>query len=274
MSQLSADQLDEASVRSELATTWLGRPYHYVADIDSTNDRLKEWAADPARATGTVLLAEFQSAGRGRLDRRWEAPPGGGLLFSALLRPGWPARQGVWLTMLAGLAVAAAIESVAGRPARLKWPNDVVLDHDGVWRKVCGMLLDSTLDAAGRLESAILGVGLNVNIPTEQLPVAPMPPISLQVAAGRPIARRPLLLALLDRLERGYDAADAGHSPWAEWNARLITTGQTVRVSAAGSAAVLEGLAEGTDEWGQLLVRDAAGRQHVVAAGDVTLRDR
>ena len=169
--------------------------------------------------------------------------------------------------------VVAAIESVAGRPARLKWPNDVVLDHDGAWRKVCGLLLDSTLDPAGRLESAILGVGLNVNIPAEQLPVAPMPPISLQVAAGRPIARRPLLLALLDRLEQGYDAADAGQSPWAEWNARLITIGQAVRVS-AGSSAALEGLAEGTDEWGQLLVRDAAGRQHVVAAGDVTLRDR
>lgn len=272
------DGLDEASVLGELATAWLGHPYHYVTSIDSTNDRLKTWAADPARTAGTVLLAEYQSAGRGRLDRRWEAPPGTALLFSTLLRPGWPARRGAWLTMLAGLAVAAAIEATTGRAARLKWPNDVVLDHDGAWRKVCGLLLDTTLDAAGRLESAIIGIGLNVNIPAADLPAAAAPPTSVQIACGRPMPRRPLLLALLDQLERRYDAADAGHSPWGEWNARLITIGQAVRVSAAGGAAAgglfIDGLAEGTDEWGQLLVRDVTGRLHQVAAGDVTLRGR
>lgn len=272
------DHLDEASVRAELATAWLGRPYHYVAAIDSTNDRLKAWAADPARPAGTVLLAEYQSAGRGRLDRRWEAPPGVALLFSLLLRPGWPARQGVWLTMLAGLAVVEAIEAVTGSPARLKWPNDVVIDHEGEWRKVCGLLLDSSLDVAGRLESAVIGIGLNVNVPAAALPPAPLPaatpPTSLQIACGRPVPRRPLLLTLLARLERRYEAAAAGRSPWAEWNDRLVTIGQRVRVSAAGGADALDGLAEGTDEWGQLLVRDAAGRRHAVAAGDVTLRGR
>ncbi len=274
MTALPDDELDEASVRAELATAWLGRAYHYATSIDSTNNLLKEWAGDPAHPAGTVLLADYQSAGRGRLERRWEAPPGAALLFSVMLRPGWPARQGAWLTMLAGLAVADAIERATGLTARLKWPNDVMLDHDGAWRKVGGLLLDATLDATGRLEWAILGVGLNVNVPAAALPAAATPPISLQIAGGRPIPRQPLLLALLEELERRYDAADAGRSPWAEWNARLMTIGRLVRVSAAGSSAALEGLAEGTDEWGQLLVRDAAGRQHAVAAGDVTLRGR
>src|SRR5690606_30211843 len=81
------DNLQEGAVRDQLTTIWLGRPYHYVESIDSTNDRLKVWASDPAYPSGAVLLTDFQSAGRGRLDRRWEAPPGSSLLFSVLLRP-------------------------------------------------------------------------------------------------------------------------------------------------------------------------------------------
>src|SRR5690606_23905475 len=100
------DALDELAVRAALKTAWLGRPYHYVTSIDSTNNRLRQWAADPAHPSGTVLLADFQSAGRGRMDRRWEAPPGTSLLFSVLLRPRLPAERGAWLVMAAGLAVA------------------------------------------------------------------------------------------------------------------------------------------------------------------------
>jgi BirA family biotin operon repressor/biotin-[acetyl-CoA-carboxylase] ligase len=273
------DELDEDSVGAELATAWLGRPYRYVARIDSTNDFLKGKIGDPAYPAGTVLLADYQSAGRGRLDRRWEAPPGTSLLFSVLLRPGWPARRGAWLTMLAGLAVAETIEAVVGLPAHLKWPNDVVIDADvligdGPWRKTCGLLLDVVLAPESRLESAIIGIGLNVNIPAESLPEAVTPATSLLVAAGRPIPRRPLLLALLERLERRYDEAAAALSPWAAWNERLITVGQMVRVTAAGGAEPIDGLAEGTDELGQLLLRDAGGQLHIIAAGDVTLRGR
>jgi BirA family biotin operon repressor/biotin-[acetyl-CoA-carboxylase] ligase len=266
------DDLNESVVRAALTTAWLGRPYLYRDTIDSTNDYLKTLAADPAYPAGTVLLADYQSAGRGRLDRRWEAPPGTSLLFSALFRPGWPAERGPWLTMLAGLAAAEAIEAVAGLPARLKWPNDVVIDHDGGWRKAAGLLLDTALDGDGRLDSAILGIGLNVNTPPAALPEAPTPATSLFAARGRPVARLPLLVALLERLEQRYDAADAGYSPRAEWAERLITLGRPVAVTAAGSYQALNGTAEGVNEWGQLLVRDEAGRLHALAAGDVTLR--
>jgi len=276
---MNPDDLTATAVEADLRTAWLGRAYDYVAQIESTNDQLKAWAADAAHPAGTVLLAEYQTAGRGRLDRHWEAPPGAALLFSVLLRPGWPAERGAWLTMLAGLAAAEAIEAVAGLPAALKWPNDVVLRQGDGWGKVGGILLDAALDGDGRLAQAVIGIGLNVNVPAEALPdtaalPGALPAASLLVAAGRPTPRRALLVALLERLEAYCAAADAGLSPHAPWNARLITLGRPVRVSAAGSAEPLEGVAEATDEWGCLLVRDAAGTLHAVAAGDVTLRAR
>lgn len=264
-------ELNPAAVGATLTTAWLGRAYRYAAELDSTNDQMKRWAAEGA-PQGAVLLADYQSAGRGRLDRRWDAPQSTSLLLSVLLRPaGWPAERGAWLTMLTGLAVAEAIEAMAGLPARLKWPNDVLIEHDGQWRKVCGLLLDATLDGE-RLATAIVGIGLNVNVPAGDLAAFATPATSLLAAGRRPVARRPLLAALLARLEHAYDAADAGQSPAAAWSARLQTLGQAVTVTAAGSAAPLVGVAEGVDEYGRLLVRDAAGQLHTVAAGDVTLR--
>lgn len=271
---MSDDELKEDVVRAALTTLRFGRPYIYLASTDSTNNRLKELAADPFYPAGTVLLADFQSAGRGRLDRRWEAPPGTSLLFSVLLRPLWPARQGTWLTMLAGLAVAETIESATGATTRLKWPNDVVINQDGEWRKVCGLLLDVTLDAGSRVESAIVGIGLNVNVPAIGLPQTTTPATSLLIAGGRTVERRPLLISLLERMERHYNAALDGHNPTRLWAERLITLGRPVEVTAAGATEPLRGMAEGTDEWGQLLVRDTAGRLHTITAGDVTLRER
>lgn len=267
-------ELGEAAVAAALTTTWLGRAYRYVAATDSTNEQMKRWAAGGA-PHGAVLLANYQSAGRGRLDRRWDAPPGTALLLSALLRPvGWQAKRGAWLTMLAGLAAAEAVEAVTGLPARLKWPNDVLLGEGDTWRKAGGLLLDATLDGGGQLETAVLGIGLNVNIPAGALPPTATPATSLLVALGRPVSRPALLAALLARLEAHYATADAGQSPVGAWAARLATLGQAVEVTAAGKAAPLAGTAEGVDEWGRLLVRDAAGRLHAISAGDVTLRGR
>ena len=266
-------EMNQAIVGATLTTQWLGRAYRYAAELDSTNERMKQWAAEGA-PHGAVLLADYQSAGRGRLDRRWDAPPGTSLLLSVLLWPaGWPAERGAWLTMLAGLAAAEAIEAVAGVPARLKWPNDVLLEQDGEWRKAGGLLLDAALEG-DRLATAILGIGLNVNVPAGALLPFATPATSLLAAGGQPVARRALLAELLARLEAHYEAANAGLSPAAAWSARLLTLGQAVTVTAAGPAAPLLGVAEATDEYGRLLVRDAAGQLHTIAAGDVTLRPR
>ena len=272
------ENLQATAVYAALKTCWLGRNYHYLAVVGSTNDLLKQWAADKGRymPPGTLLLTDYQTHGRGRLDRRWEAPPGGALLFSVLLRPQWPEERLSWIVMLAGLAVAEAIEAMTGLATRLKWPNDVVVDLDGRWQKVCGLLVEGNIEPADRLAQIVLGVGINVNTPADQLPAAVTPATSLLAATGKPFARLALLADLLERLEQYYEAATNGRSPQPAWTARLVTLGQPVTVTRLdrGETAVLEGIAEGANGWGHLLVRDASGGLHTVTAGDVTLRPR
>lgn len=269
------DELAESAVRSRLRTDWVGQAYQYLASAGSTNDLLKKQVAsggefDPA--SGSVLLTDYQAHGRGRLNRSWEAPAHTSLLFSVLLRPDWPAQRLSWMTMIAGLAVAEAIEVETKVTTALKWPNDVVVLHDHAWHKVCGILLEGYVSEAQRLEHAVLGIGINVNIPHAQLPPTAQPATSLMLAVGKPLSRRMLLIELLQRLERLYEAADEGISPQQPWNQRLITVGQRVEVGRFGQAVPLVGMAEGTNEWGQLLVRDDDGQLHTIMAADVTLR--
>lgn len=272
-----SNQLHETAVQSAISTRWLARSYHYLPTVGSTNDRLKEMLAkgsDDDPPAGTVVLADFQNQGRGRLNRSWEAPPGTSLLLSVLFRPYWPAKQAHWLTMAASLAAVEAIKKEANLTVGIKWPNDLMIFVVNEWRKAGGLLLEGSLSANGRLESAILGIGMNVNIPQEQLPDASTPATSLLVAGGRPIPRLALLAGFLQRLEAHYEVAERGKSPQATWVQQLITLGQSVHVTHTGSGQTLSGRAEGTDTWGRLLLRDGAGQLHTIATGDVTLRDR
>jgi BirA family biotin operon repressor/biotin-[acetyl-CoA-carboxylase] ligase len=262
--------LNPEKVGHTLGTGWLGRSLVHYPTVGSTNDLLSEMAAR-GEAAGTVVSADFQEKGRGRHGRSWQAPPGTSLLFSTLFRPDWPAGMSPWLTMIAGLAVVEAIAAETGLRSHLKWPNDIVVGAGGRWRKVGGMLLDGEI-VAERLRSAVLGIGLNVNIRPDELPETSPPATSLQVELGRPVSRPELLATMLERLERRYEEVEKGLSPWPAWNELLITVGRAVRVSGANLDETIEGVAEATDEWGRLLVRDPAGGLHKVAAGDVTLR--
>ncbi|MCA9970619.1 MAG: biotin--[acetyl-CoA-carboxylase] ligase [Anaerolineales bacterium] len=265
-------ELSETAVQAALTTRWLGRTYVYRPELDSTNSTLKAMMAATPPPAGAVLLADYQTQGRGRLGRRWEAPPGSALLLSVLFRPDWPARQVTWLTMIGALAVAEAIEALTGLRTGLKWPNDVLVEQNGRWRKVSGLLLEGEWGGDDRLLYAILGIGINVNVPAAALPAAATPATSLLAAGGTAVSRLALLGALLARLEAWYETAVGGASPQPAWQARLLTIGQAVRVTQTGAQAAIVGVAEATDAWGQLLVRDAAGILHAIAAGDVTLR--
>lgn len=271
MKQLTPE-LNETAVAAALTTRWLGRSYYYRPEVGSTNDWLKEQLAIQSLPTGTVMLADYQSQGRGRLERRWEAPPGSSLLMSLLFRPPWSAQYLHWLTMLTSLAVTEAIEQVCQLPVALKWPNDVVIEQNGAWHKVAGLLLEGVLGTDNRFESIIVGVGMNVNTPATILPTAVTPPTSLFIATGQPISRLRLLTTFLSRLETLYETAVRGHSPQPAWNGRLITLGQTVTVTQTTNSQSQSGFAEGTNEWGQLLLRDEQGHLHTITAGDVTLR--
>jgi len=266
------DDLKATAVLATLPTRWLGRTYRFFEEISSTNDALKEAAADPLMPAGTVFLTDYQSQGRGRLQRRWLAPPGSSLLSSLLFRPDWPPEQAQWLTMLASVAAAEAVETMTSLTVGVKWPNDLVVPLEGVWHKFSGLLLEGVLGENGRFTSIILGIGINVNIPAEQMPETAVPSTSLLAATGKHISRLNLLVEFLQRLEKGYEQAERGRSPQSAWQERLITIGQHVQVTNGRTGQQIQGLAESCDEWGRLLVRDEAGNLHTVAAGDVTLR--
>jgi BirA family biotin operon repressor/biotin-[acetyl-CoA-carboxylase] ligase len=169
-----------------------GRPYRFVPSCTSTQRLLL-----PDDVEGTVVAADVQTEGRGRLGRRWEAPPGTAVLCSILLVPPIRPARLPELSPIAGHAVAAAIFDVAALEPEVELPNDVLLDG----RKVAGILAEAS---EGRV---VLGIGVNVDQTQDQLPGdARRPPTSLRVASGRRHPRAPLLAAILLRLEERYDA--------------------------------------------------------------------
>jgi BirA family transcriptional regulator, biotin operon repressor / biotin---[acetyl-CoA-carboxylase] ligase len=208
------------------------------ASLDSTN----RYLLDEARAgapEGVVAVADHQTAGRGRLGRAWEAPPGAALLCSILLRPELPVDRLHLATAVVALAAAEAVETVAGLRPDVKWPNDLLLGD----RKLAGVLAEAELPAV------VVGIGINVS-------AAPPDAASL----GEGVDRESLLVALLDNLERRYGRWD---DVAAEYRAVCSTVGRRVRVEPT-TGEPFEGLAEGLSEEGHLVVE---GR--VVAAGDV-----
>ena len=262
--------LSKETIETAITTHRLGHPVHYLPTIPSTNDRLKEMAQDGS-PHGTMLITDFQSQGKGRLNRRWETPPNSSLLVSLLFRPFWPAQQATWLTMIAGLAAVSAVQQTTNQTPSLKWPNDLVIQVEGQWCKFGGLLLEGQFND-NKLTYAVLGSGINVNIPTSQLPEAITPPTSLYAVTGQPINRLPFLNHYLLNLEKLYEQTQSGWSPHQSWADRLITLGQPVQVSGQALEAPIEGTAIGVDTWGRLLVQEENSRLHTLAAGDVSLR--
>jgi len=169
----------------------LGRPYRFVEECTSTQRLL-----EPEEAEGATAATDLQTQGRGRLGRTWEAPSGRALLFSVLLHPRPPMALWPELSLVAGDAVAAALREQTGVPAELSHPNDVLIEG----QKVAGILPEATV---GRV---VLGIGVNVNQRTEELPAeTPKPATALRVETGREWPRAPLLAAVLFELERRYD---------------------------------------------------------------------
>jgi len=263
----SDDVLSAERISAGLNTAFVGRSLVYLAEVGSTNEVARQLAMAGA-PDGTLVVADYQTAGRGRLGRRWESPPGTGLLLSLLWRCGsfLDPNQVQALTMACGLAAADAVECVTGLSVDLKWPNDLGLRG----AKLGGILTEIEL-CGPEIEYAVVGLGLNVNMRAEQFPAAlPTPATSLAIALGRPLSRLPLLWAILRAVEERYQALRRGLSPYREWADRLVTMNQLVTVS--GPELEVEGIAEGVNGDGALLVRCADGSLRTVIAGDVTLR--
>jgi BirA family biotin operon repressor/biotin-[acetyl-CoA-carboxylase] ligase len=216
-------------------------------------------ADEPA---GLVVVAEHQTAGRGRLDRSWVTPRRAALTLSLLVAPHEvPVARWPWLPLLTGLAVVDAVRSAAGLDASLKWPNDVLLGE----AKVAGILVERVERPSGA--AAVVGIGLNVSSTRDELPVPTA--TSLALAGARSLDRSVLLGAVLAAFSRWYDAwrTGGGGGLVAPYSHACSTLGRQVRVELPGAAPVA-GAAVGVDADGRLLVDDGA-RVHVLGAGDV-----
>ncbi|HHX45058.1 MAG TPA: biotin--[acetyl-CoA-carboxylase] ligase [Chloroflexi bacterium] len=259
-----AQGLDAQAIRRGLDTRVVGRALEVHALIDSTNAR----AVAQARAgapEGLVVLAEEQTAGRGRLGRRWYAPRGSALLMSLLFRPPLAPMEAQRITMVCSLAVVRAVMEVCELEARIKWPNDIVLADAKL-----GGLLTELGSTGGVLDYVVVGIGLNVNVDVAQIPELMAPATSLSAEWGRPVSRPDLLIAFLQHADDLYLRLQGGWSPRVAWRDALTTLGREVVVGTPEET--LQGVAEDVDDDGALLVRTGDGALRRVMAGDVTLR--
>ncbi|MGW2508299.1 biotin--[acetyl-CoA-carboxylase] ligase [Streptomyces scopuliridis] len=274
-SDLERPPLNERALRRGLIRPGgLWSSLDVVAATGSTNSDLAARAragADgtPGAAEGTVLIAEEQTAGRGRLDRRWSAPARSGLFFSVLLRPGpgVPVHRYGWLPLLTGVAVAAGLARAAGVDTALKWPNDLLVTVDGEERKAGGILAERAGD-----DAVVVGVGVNVSLHAAELPVPAAGSLALANAVS--LDRDTLLRGVLRSLEQWYgEWREAGGDPAASrlqeaYAAGCATLGRTVRAVLPGDRELL-GEAVAVDGDGRLVVATEDGARHPVGAGDI-----
>ena len=259
---LTTERLDAEQVRLNLGTQAIGQRVVCLDRVSSTMDVARS-EAEKGAPDGMVVVAEEQTAGRGRFKREWLSPRGEDLLFSVVLRPRLHQMPGV--NMAATLAVLHTAEKVAGLAPTLKWPNDVRVDG----KKLCGILVEDVLEK-GEVRFAIVGVGLNVNMDARRYPEIAETATSLATAAGQRFSRLLVLRTLLQEMDRLYVAMRRGESPYADWRANLETLGKRVQVRWQDT--VDEGVASDVDTQGNLVLTKADGTMVTLVAGEVTLQ--
>ncbi|MBN1336200.1 MAG: biotin--[acetyl-CoA-carboxylase] ligase [Deltaproteobacteria bacterium] len=236
---------------AEMLASRLGRPVHWTATTGSTNDDARR-LAEAGAPSGTLVVADAQAAGRGRLGRAWYSPPGQNLYLSLVLRPGTRPEDTPLLCLAAGLGVAEALD------LRVKWPNDVVDSSD---RKVAGLLAEAEIQGLS-VRYVVVGVGINVNQPSfpPEIPTA----ASLAMIRGSALDRWEILARVVPAMEaRLTQVEDRRETVLAQWRQRSATLGRRVR---AGGR---EGLALGLREDGALLLGLDGGAVEAILAGDV-----
>ena len=255
---------NETTIADQIHTKWAGKTVHFARETDSTNLWIKRLAKEGA-PEGTLALAEFQSAGRGRLGRSWEVPEGTSVMMSILLRPKFEPQYAPTLTLVMGMAVAKAVKKL-GFDVSIKWPNDVVVSH----KKICGILTEMGV-RDGKIDYAVIGVGINVNIrefPEEMADKA----TSLYLESGREFDRSQIPGLVMEAFEEYYEKFAA---TWdlsglkEEYESILANYNQPVRVLAKEP---YEGVARGITDGGELLVEKTDGTIVAVSAGEVSVR--
>ena len=247
--------------------TILHNQIQYYEELASTNLKALELAKQGA-AGGTVVVAVRQTAGRGRMRRKWESPEGKGLWFSMILRPTIAAEYCAQITLLAAVAAAQALQRLTDKNFSIKWPNDIMLDG----KKICGILAEMALAADGSIEYAVVGIGININMSSEDFG-ALLTATSLYLATGIEYEHEQVLKAFLDEFDLLY-------SHWhccgfalirQDWLDYSCTLGHKVTVR-DNDTEIYSGVAEDMDDYGSLLVRNAAGKIESFDFGEISIR--
>ncbi len=260
--EVTLHDLDIEAVRRALASRTIGcRILHYPS-LDSTMNEAARLAASGC-PEGLVVVAEEQTAGRGRFSRSWISGPGESLLLSIVLRP--TPEQLPQANMAATLAVTRTVDRHAGRRVTIKWPNDVRIDG----RKVAGILIEAD-SQAGRLASAVVGIGLNISVDTGGHPEIAATATSLAEGATAPVERTRVLTDLLRQYDHLYARVQGGASLTDEWSSRLDTLDLEVNVRRGSE--LLTGVARAVDDQGNLVLERPDGSTITVVGGEVTFQ--
>ena len=253
------------TISNEIHTEWAGKTVHFAKEIDSTNEWCKRLSKEDA-VHGMLAVAEFQSAGKGRLGRRWVVPEGNSIMMSILLRPDFEPRFASMLTLVMGLSVAQAVAEL-GLEVGIKWPNDVVVSR----KKICGILTEMTMKQ-DKIGCAVIGVGINVNMdrfPEEMADKA----TSLYLESGHVFDRAEVVGLVMKHFEENYERfvqTEDLSGMKTDYEKLLANLNQPVRVLNQNDP--YEGIARGINAGGELLVERADGSIEEVNSGEVSVR--
>ncbi|MDD5505202.1 MAG: biotin--[acetyl-CoA-carboxylase] ligase [Candidatus Omnitrophica bacterium] len=256
----SPDRLFALEIAHGLNTKFIARKIHYFDYLSSTMDLAMQLGIQEA-PHGTLVLAESQTKGRGRLGRNWFSPKYKGIYFSLILRPEIPPSASPVLTLLAAVSICEAIKKVVGLDAQIKWPNDIFICN----KKVSGILTEMNAEV-DKVNFVVIGIGLNVNNDKKSLIAQAT---SLKEQAGQPVSRLLLLQELLRRIEKNYSLLEArgGQGIIDKWRIFSLTLGRRVKVYCQDKH--IEGQAVDIDQDGALLIRKDSGLMQKVFSGDV-----
>jgi len=253
-------------LNNELAGEIIGHSIHYYQEIGSTNDEAFRLGMEGA-PEGTVVVANSQSAGKGRLQRSWFSPPSSNIYTSVILRPEFNPADAPRITIMAGLAAAQSIETYCPRKARIKWPNDVLIDG----KKVCGILTQMQTDE-DKIDFVILGIGINVNVAADEFPPE-IRNIATSIAAqtGAFHSRQDLLITLYKNLSKCYKTLTSSGFEMIreEWIKMAFLIGCETQVKFGNE--IIKGKALGIDEQGALILSDSKGKAVKILAGDASI---
>ena len=246
--------------KKEFHTALIGQTVYYYPSVTSTNSTARKLAQE-GEIEGSVVIAENQTAGKGRLARTWLTPKGN-LAVSVILRPSLEYLPR--LIMIASLSVLYSIKLTCGIDAQIKWPNDILING----KKVCGILIESEVKK-NIVNYAIIGIGINVNFDPSSTPDIAVPATSLSKETGHLISLEDLCGAVLIEMEKLYFQVKTGTRIHKEWQSHMETLGRQIKVRSGDT--IEQGMAESVTENGSLLLRRQDGSLIEIMAGDVSV---